>query len=166
MTFYQLRILYLMAFCLCLTVKAAAQQPVIEDGFRMLTFRDGLAGTSVTDIITDHNGEMWIATSNGVNTYNGKRLTTFKLGEESLQNHVDGQKLKTILVADTPMDMANSVRDIHKGSDGRRYHEAGTPFTMRPGKWIGAKMGYVATCLGRQSNRGWIDADWFRVTRK
>ena len=180
MTFYQLRILYLMAFCLCLTVKAAAQQPVIEDGFRMLTFRDGLAGTSVTDIITDHNGEMWIATSNGVNTYNGKRLTTFKLGEESLQNHVyhvyeapdhhilattangifsigygdngfqrivpqistaetllpwngdtlfignrdglhifDGQKLKTILVADTPMDMANSVRDIHKGSDGR-----------------------------------------------
>ena len=107
----------------------------------MLTFREGLAGTSVTDIITDHNGEMWIATSNGVNTYNGKRLTTFKLGEESLQNHVDGQKLKTILVA-------------------------GTPFTMRPGKWIGAKMGYVATCLGRQSNRGWIDADWFRVTRK
>lgn len=60
----------------------------LEDGFRMLTFREGLAGTSVTDIITDHNGEMWIATSNGVNTYNGKRLTTFKLGEESLQNHV------------------------------------------------------------------------------
>ena len=180
MTFYQLRILYLMAFCLCLTVKAAAQQPVIEDGFRMLTFRDGLAGTSVTDIITDHNGEMWIATSNGVNTYNGKRLTTFKLGEESLQSHVyhvyeapdhhilattangifsigygdngfqrivpqistaetllpwngdtlfignrdglhlfDGSKLTTIHITDAPMDMANSVRDIQHGPDGR-----------------------------------------------
>mgnify|MGYP002624740035 CR=1 FL=1 len=53
---------------------------------------------------------------------------------------------------------------FYYSQDGRRYHEAGPSFTMRPGKWIGAKMGYVALCRNRQSNRGWIDADWFRVT--
>lgn len=155
-------------------------QPPVGAGFRTLTFRDGLAGTSVTDIITDHNGEMWLSTSNGINTYNGKRLVSFSLDADSRRNfayHVyeapdhhiyatsqhgifrmtygengfqrivpqistaeallpwqgdtlfvgnrdglhlyDGNRLQTIRVADTPMDMANSVRDITKGSDGR-----------------------------------------------
>ena len=64
------------------------------------------------------------------------------------------------------MKVSDGQCRFYYSNDGRRYHEAGTPFTMRPGKWIGAKMGYVATCRNRQSNRGWIDADWFRVTRK
>ena len=64
------------------------------------------------------------------------------------------------------MKVSDGQCRFYYSTDGRRYHEAGTPFTMRPGKWIGAKMGYVATCRNRQSNRGWIDADWFRVTRK
>ena len=37
---------------------------------------------------------------------------------------------------------------------------------MREGKWIGAKIGFVAYEPGQKTNRGWIDADWFRVTRK
>ena len=64
------------------------------------------------------------------------------------------------------MKVSDGQCRFYYSTDGRHYHEAGTPFTMRPGKWIGAKMGYVATCRNRQSNRGWIDADWFRVTRK
>lgn len=47
--------------------------------------------------------------------------------------------------------------------DGRRYKDAGERFRLKEGKWIGAKVGYVSECWQRKSNRGWIDADWFRV---
>lgn len=50
--------------------------------------------------------------------------------------------------------------------DGKKYTKCGTEFTMREGKWIGAKIGFVAYEPGQKTNRGWIDADWFRVTRK
>lgn len=49
--------------------------------------------------------------------------------------------------------------------DGKRYKTTGSPFTMKEGKWIGAKMGFVAECRGRKANRGWMDVDWFRVTK-
>ena len=49
--------------------------------------------------------------------------------------------------------------------DGRKYTPAGQEFTMREGKWIGAKVGYVAQEPEGKTNRGWIDADWWHVTK-
>ena len=53
--------------------------------------------------------------------------------------------------------------------DGKRFKEAGNPFTMKEGKWIGAKFGFVAERKDRQAppqvNRGWLDVDWIRVER-
>ena len=49
--------------------------------------------------------------------------------------------------------------------DGKKYHTVGDTFNMRQGKWIGAKIGFVSERLGTKGNRGWIDADWFRVTK-
>jgi AraC-like DNA-binding protein/streptogramin lyase len=42
-----------------------------------LTKDKGLAGESVTCIMTDHIGQIWIGTSNGVNRFNGKKLDSF-----------------------------------------------------------------------------------------
>ena len=50
--------------------------------------------------------------------------------------------------------------------DGKHFREAGEAFKMRQGKWIGAKFGFVAECKNRKSNRGWIDIDWIKVTKK
>lgn len=50
-------------------------------------------------------------------------------------------------------------------ADGKKWHESGKPFTMRQGKWIGAKVGYIAAEPAGKKVRGWIDADWFRVTK-
>ena len=47
--------------------------------------------------------------------------------------------------------------------DGKCYKDAGESFTMREGKWIGAKFGFVAECKDRKANRGWLDVDWIRV---
>lgn len=49
--------------------------------------------------------------------------------------------------------------------DGKRYKDVGDVFGLRQGKWIGAKMGYVSERSNTKGNRGWIDADWFRVTK-
>ena len=49
--------------------------------------------------------------------------------------------------------------------DGKKFKDAGTEFAMREGKWIGAKIGFIAAEPAGKANRGWIDADWFRVTK-
>lgn len=49
--------------------------------------------------------------------------------------------------------------------DGKKYEQVGDEFTMREGKWIGAKIGMLAKEPGGKANRGWIDVDWFRVTK-
>ena len=49
--------------------------------------------------------------------------------------------------------------------DGKKFQKAGDAFTMRQGKWIGAKVGLVAAQPVGKENRGWLDADWFRITK-
>lgn len=63
------------------------------------------------------------------------------------------------------MTVADGVVRFAYSTDGRKFVPVGDPFTMREGKWIGAKMGLVAQEPDGKTNRGWIDVDWFRVTR-
>ncbi|MBP1540966.1 MAG: helix-turn-helix domain-containing protein [Prevotella sp.] len=204
---------------LCLVLHIGAMHfPQPGSTFRNLTYRDGLSGTSVTDIMTDHNGEIWLATSNGVNTYNGKRLVSFRFGDGARHNFVyhiyeddshhifatsrqgiycigygdkqfqrivpeiqsaeallpwtgdtlfignrdglhiyDGKKLKTILIAETPMDLANSVRDIRRGTDGRVWFVSKlalnvlTPQTGKVESWPLADKMPVSASLSRMA---------------
>ena len=50
-------------------------------------------------------------------------------------------------------------------TNGLQFRETSTDFAMREGKWIGAKIGFVAEETNSKGNRGWIDADWFRISR-
>lgn len=50
-------------------------------------------------------------------------------------------------------------------TNGKSFKAVGEPFTMREGKWIGAKVGLVAQEPAGTTNRGWIDVDWFRVSK-
>lgn len=49
--------------------------------------------------------------------------------------------------------------------DGKKYKKVGESFKMREGKWIGAKIGFVAAEPAGKANRGWLEADWFHVTK-
>ena len=49
--------------------------------------------------------------------------------------------------------------------DGRTYKSCSDAFKMREGKWIGAKFGYVSVDTNTKSDRGWLDADWIRITK-
>lgn len=49
--------------------------------------------------------------------------------------------------------------------NGKSFKMVGDEFTMKEGKWIGAKIGFVAVEPDGKANRGWLDADWFRITK-
>ena len=51
-----------------------------------LTQRDGLAGETVYRVMTDHNGYKWIATTGGVNIFNGRHLMTMRIENEKGQS--------------------------------------------------------------------------------
>lgn len=63
------------------------------------------------------------------------------------------------------MQVADGKCQMSYSTDGKHFVQAGKPFAMRQGRWTGAKMGLVSACSQRKGNRGWVDADWFRVTR-
>jgi beta-xylosidase len=49
--------------------------------------------------------------------------------------------------------------------DGKKFQSCGDDFTMRQGKWIGAKFGFVSVETDPKCDRGWLDADWIRITK-
>ncbi len=55
-----------------------------------------------------------------------------------------------------------AVCQFYYSLDGKTYQRAGEPFTAREGKWIGAKVGLFSTAP-YGAERGWVDADWFRI---
>jgi len=46
----------------------------------------------------------------------------------------------------------------------KKWTECGNEFQMREGKWIGAKFGFVSAETTPNADRGWLEADWIRVT--
>lgn len=76
-----LRRLTMLLFVLTMALKsigaAVGGEPMVN-----LTFADGLAGETVYHIMTDHAGYTWIATTGGVNVFNGRDLMTFRLQNE------------------------------------------------------------------------------------
>ena len=63
------------------------------------------------------------------------------------------------------MNVNDSKCQFSYSLDGKKFTKVGKLFTMREGKWIGAKIGFAAFEPAGKANRGWIDADWFRVTK-
>lgn len=49
--------------------------------------------------------------------------------------------------------------------DGKKFKPCGEPFTMRQGKWVGAKVGFCAAEPAGKKVRGWMDIDWFRISK-
>ena len=69
----------LLAFMLVLAGRAAT---IGEERMAHLSMSDGLAGESVYHVMTGHDGIVWIATSNGVNVFNGKQMITIPVLDE------------------------------------------------------------------------------------
>ena len=49
--------------------------------------------------------------------------------------------------------------------NGKNFTDYGQEYQMKEGKWIGAKFGYVAYDTNPKTDKGWVEADWIRVSR-
>ncbi len=49
--------------------------------------------------------------------------------------------------------------------DGKKFTKFGTPVNVREGHWIGAKLGLFCVRDWQSNDSGWLDADWFRITK-
>lgn len=79
---------YIFLLTLVFCVATAHADIVNDEVFHFVTKEDGLSGESVSRIIPDHLGRMWLATSNGVSLYNGKRIVTFRMSSDAtFPNH-------------------------------------------------------------------------------
>ena len=75
------KIWFLSCLLLMVTVIRANNDRTIN-----LTPADGLAGETVRSIVTDHNGLVWIATTGGVNIFDGKHLQTLRIQDNKGNN--------------------------------------------------------------------------------
>ncbi|WP_346863786.1 glycoside hydrolase 43 family protein [uncultured Draconibacterium sp.] len=51
-------------------------------------------------------------------------------------------------------------------SNGKKFKEAGEKLEAKPGRWIGAKIGYFALREGITNDSGTVDIDWIRIDKK
>ncbi len=49
--------------------------------------------------------------------------------------------------------------------NGKKFKNCGSEYQMKEGKWIGAKFGFVAAETNPKVDKGWIEADWIRITK-
>ena len=78
-TMKALRIYYVLFVLLILGVAGIRADIVNDEVFHFVTREDGLSGESVSRVMPDHQGRIWMGTSDGVSLYNGKRVVTFKM---------------------------------------------------------------------------------------
>lgn len=50
-------------------------------------------------------------------------------------------------------------------SDGKKFTKIGTPFTVREGKWIGAKLGFFNTRTAKKNDAAFFDIDWIHFEK-
>ena len=63
------------AFFIIFFSKSASGQNI---KFKTLSTNDGLSNNSITDLVSDNDGVLWIATWDGLNSYNGNTFTVYK----------------------------------------------------------------------------------------
>lgn len=49
--------------------------------------------------------------------------------------------------------------------DGKKFKQFGRPMEVREGHWIGAKVGLYCVRPWVSNDSGWVDVDWFRITK-
>ena len=74
---------------LCFSLMAAAQ-PAVDTAFKSLGIADGLRSNSVTSVLADSRGYLWIGTYQGLNRYDGHQVKT-RFPESSDPSFYDGR---------------------------------------------------------------------------
>ena len=58
-----------------------------------------------------------------------------------------------------------SSTQFYYSTDGKKFTKIGSPFTVKEGKWIGAKVGYFNCRSSVSNDAAFLDIDWIRFTK-
>ena len=61
--------------------------------------------------------------------------------------------------------LVGGMCQFYYSTDGNNFSPAGSSFTAKPGKWVGAKIGMFTTRSKVTNDMGWVDVDWFRYQK-
>ncbi len=56
-----------------------------------------------------------------------------------------------------------AIANFNFSGNGKRFQTIGGPFTAKPGRWVGAKIGIFCTRTTKTNDAGFVEVDWFRV---
>ena len=59
----------------------------------------------------------------------------------------------------------DAVCHFSYSTDGKNFEMIGKPFTSKPGKWVGAKVGLFSVSTLKAKRGGYADFDFFRITK-
>jgi beta-xylosidase len=59
----------------------------------------------------------------------------------------------------------HAIASFGFSSNGQQFETIGGPFAARPGRWVGAKLGFVCTHPSKTNDAGYADIDWFRLEK-
>ena len=77
-TFYKLHIKLNFILLALILLSTGIYSQSSEYQFKNLTIKDGLSENSVTNIYQDRLGQMWFATRNGLNSYDGSEFKIYR----------------------------------------------------------------------------------------
>jgi beta-xylosidase len=85
--------------------------------------------------------------------------------KKGLENEIVSLPLKTNSIYLRVKVIKNGICTFFYSEDGVNFKEIGIPFTAREGKWIGAKLGFVALRNGFINDAGNSKIDWIRFNK-
>ncbi len=86
--------------------------------------------------------------------------------KETPKRYVDYKQVTVYLRAEVKKEKDGPVCTFYYSTDGKKYNKLGNTFKAKEGKWIGAKVGVFCNRPIKNNDGGWIDVDWFRITKK
>ena len=96
----------------------------------------------------------------------GRNYLSLKFCVEADQNGID-EEIKSIMIPEGPLYLRVRVGgearcQFSYSEDGERYHDLGSLFKARAGRWIGAKVGLFAITPQNTDSESYFDVKWFR----
>lgn len=85
-----------------------------------------------------------------------------KLGEEKEGKSI---KLKNNTIYLQVKIRKGGICDFFYSENGEKFKPIGSSFIAKEGKWIGAKIGFLALRNGIVNDAGSVDIDWFRINK-
>lgn len=91
-----------------------------------------------------------------------KENTAIKLDSDELYLRV---KVKQTTRKPTQKSDYKCECTFYYSLDGKKFSPIGEKFTAKVGQWIGAKVGLFCTRPWTSNDSGWLESDWFRITK-